>query len=298
MTPRALSIAACAVWVGVAGIPRPAAAGQQAPAPIAVPVSLVTPPEITVQDTPVGPMFADLKGFTLYVTGRDTEPGKSSCYGPCAEQWVPLRAQADTKPFDEWSLVPRDDGRPQWAFRGRPLYRYRFEGKPRWAEAQNEFWQYATLNPFPVPGANRRGFAAAAANVKIVLPPSPGGVTGQPNRRLGTMFADSKGMTLYSRSTAAACSGACLDSWVPLPAPQTAAPIGDWTIVARTDGIAQWAYQGRPVYRSVKDLKATDANGADDEWHAILVPTTPAPVTQASPPTRSRPTAGSKPRGR
>jgi predicted lipoprotein with Yx(FWY)xxD motif len=281
MKLRTLSILAALLSVGAGGRLLLAAAGQERPSQIVTP-----PPEITIQDTPVGPMLADVKGFTLYVTDRDKDPGKSSCYGPCAEQWVPLRAQTDTQPVGEWSLVPREDGRPQWAYKGRPLYRYRWEGKPRWAEAQNEVWRYASLSPWPVPGAGRRGFAAAPASAKIVLPPSPGGITGQVTRK-GNVFADSKGMTLYSRSSSApssACNGSCLESWVVLAAPQAASPIGSWTIVAKDDGTQQWAYQGRPVYRSLKDVKPSDTNGANDEWQPIPLPSAATPASAPTAP--------------
>jgi predicted lipoprotein with Yx(FWY)xxD motif len=279
MNSRAPSIVPCIALLAVAvGVPL-RAASQQAPALIA------TPPEITIQGTPAGNMLADVKGFTLYVTERDKEPGKSTCFGPCAAEWPPLRAEVDTKPFGDWSLVPRDDGRPQWAYKGRPLYRYRWEGKPRWAEAQNEFWQYALYDRFPLVGSGRRGFAPPPSQTKVVLPPSPGGVTGQPSPR-GILFADSKGMTLYSRSVASACTGSCLDSWVPLPAPQAASPIGEWTIVTKNDGTRQWAYQGRPLFRSMKDLKMGDTHGASDEWRPVLVPST---VTAPAKPSTSAP---------
>jgi len=275
MKLRTLSILAGLLTVGAGGRSL-VAAGQERPSQIVTP-----PPEITIQDTPVGPMLADVKGFTLYVTDRDKDAGKSSCFGPCAEQWVPLRAQTDTQPFGEWSLVPREDGRPQWAYKGRPLYRYRWEGKARWAEAQNEVWRYASLSSWPVPGAGRRGFAAAPASAKVVLPPSPGGITGQVTRR-GNVFADSKGMTLYSHSPSSACAGSCLESWVPLAAPQAASPLGGWTIVAKDDGTQQWAYQGRPVYRSLKDLKPSDTNGANDEWQPIPLPSTVTPASTSA----------------
>ena len=274
MNLRTLSIVACLLFIGTVGQARLATAGQEGPPQVA------TPPEVTIQDTPVGPMLSDTKGFTLYVTDRDKDAGKSSCYGPCAEQWVPLRAQADPKPFGDWSVVSRDDGRPQWAYKGRPLYGYRWEGKPRWAEAQNDFWRYAALSPWPVPGTGRRGFAASAVRATIVLPPSPGGITGQVTRK-GNVFADSKGMTLYSNSAPATCAGSCLEAWVALNAPQAASPLGDWTIVARTDGTRQWAYQGRPVYRSGKDAKPSDTNGAEGTWQPVPVPPSATAVTAA-----------------
>jgi predicted lipoprotein with Yx(FWY)xxD motif len=266
MTRPTLSIVACLLSAGAGGVSVLAAVGQPGSPQIVTP-----PPEITIQETPAGPMLADVKGFTLYVTDRDKDATKSSCYGPCAQQWVPLRAQANSTPFGEWSLVPREDGQPQWAYKGRPLYRYRWEGKPRWAEAQNEFWRYASLSPWPVAGAGRRGFAAPPARAQIVLPPSPGGITGQVTGK-GNVFADFQGLTLYRRAASAPCAGACLDAWVALTAPQAAVPLGDWTILAGNDGSRQWAYQGRPVYRSAKDVKPSDTNGANADWQPILLP--------------------------
>ena len=134
MKLRTVSIVVFAACVGIASrLYAPAAAQQgdapgaparaEQPAPSSAAAAIATPPEITIQDTPAGPLFADRKGFTLYVTDRDKEPGKATCVGPCAEQWVPLRSEAETKAFGEWTLVARTDGRPQWAYKGRPLYR-------------------------------------------------------------------------------------------------------------------------------------------------------------------------------
>src|SRR4051812_4317249 len=82
------------------------------------------PPEETVHDSPPGPRFADTKGMALYVFDRDGEPNKSSCAGPCATAWPPIISAANTGAQGDWSLVTRTDGTKQWAYRGRPLYRY------------------------------------------------------------------------------------------------------------------------------------------------------------------------------
>jgi predicted lipoprotein with Yx(FWY)xxD motif len=302
MKVRALSTVLCVACVGLAGAFYNAGAAQQkqqqvqgaapgAPLPALVPTAamVATPPEITITDTPAGSLFADRKGFTLYVTERDKEPGKSTCAGPCAEQWVPLRSESDAKPFGDWTLVARTDGQPQWAYKGRPLYRYRWEAKPKWAEAQNEVWRYATVANFPAVSEGRRGYTPPNSNAKIVLPVVPGGIGGGPTK-FGIVFVDIKQMTLYSQSVVAACTGACLESWKPLSAPQVASPVGDWTIVTRNDGSRQWAYQGRPVYRSLLDVKPSDANGASDKWKPVLVSSadkTPTRAAQATPASRA-----------
>jgi predicted lipoprotein with Yx(FWY)xxD motif len=70
------------------------------------------------------------KGFTyrqsperlpLYTWDKDG-PGKSNCYEGCDTEWIPLLAPAEAKPLGEWSLVPRKDGKHQWAYRKRPVY--------------------------------------------------------------------------------------------------------------------------------------------------------------------------------
>ncbi len=138
-----------------------------------------------------------------------------------------------------------------------------------------------------------------------MLPPSPGGVTGNPTK-FGIAFSDAKSLTLYSQAAVSPCSGECLDSWIPLAAPQAASPIGEWTIVTRNDGARQWAFQGRPVYRSVKDIKPGDASAASETWRPLLIPSPDKSRAQAAPPpapssthlSRGTTTAGQKPAGK
>ena len=84
---------------------------------------------VTVHTTSLGPTLADAKGMTLYTWGNATIPGKSACNGPCATNWPPLVAAADASPMGDWSIVTRDDGSKQWAYKGKPLYTYRTDTK-------------------------------------------------------------------------------------------------------------------------------------------------------------------------
>ena len=62
-------------------------------------------------------------GMTLYTFARDTEgSGKSACNGPCATNWPPLMAPDSAKPMGAYTVVTRDDGKKQWAYKGWPLY--------------------------------------------------------------------------------------------------------------------------------------------------------------------------------
>jgi predicted lipoprotein with Yx(FWY)xxD motif len=62
-------------------------------------------------------------GMTLYTFDRDAVgSGKSVCNGPCATNWPPLMAADTDKASGDFSIVTRDDGKKQWAVKGKPLY--------------------------------------------------------------------------------------------------------------------------------------------------------------------------------
>lgn len=68
-------------------------------------------------------------GMTLYTFDADKAgSGKSACNGPCAGLWPPLIAGAD-QASGEYSVVSREDGTGQLAFRGKPLYFYKADQK-------------------------------------------------------------------------------------------------------------------------------------------------------------------------
>ncbi len=54
----------------------------------------------------------------------------------------------------------------------------------------------------------------------------------------------------------------CTATWPPLFAPDDAKPLGQWTVVTRSDGKKQWAYNKQPVYSSILDSRPGDTNGA------------------------------------
>jgi len=70
-------------------------------------------------------------GMTLYTFDHDaTGSGKSVCSGQCATNWPPFAAPADAKASGNWSVVTRDDGSKQWAYKGKPLYAWSKDQKP------------------------------------------------------------------------------------------------------------------------------------------------------------------------
>ena len=85
-------------------------------------------------------------GMTLYTFDKDTTgSGKSVCNGPCAANWPPLTAAADAKASGDFSIVTRDDGARQWAYKGKPLYLWVKDAKPgdRTGDGVNNVWHVA-----------------------------------------------------------------------------------------------------------------------------------------------------------
>ncbi|MGQ9367428.1 COG4315 family predicted lipoprotein [Azospirillum sp. ST 5-10] len=90
----------------------------------------------------------------------------------------------------------------------------------------------------------------------------------------GKTLVDAEGMTLYvfDKDTGgqSACSGPCAANWPPLLAAPGASGGGDYTVVARGDGTAQWAYKGRPLYTWKNDKRPGDITGdgfLNNTWH-------------------------------
>jgi predicted lipoprotein with Yx(FWY)xxD motif len=80
-------------------------------------------------DSAKGKVLTDDKGLTLYVFDKDSG-GNSACNGPCAVNWPPLAAVASAMPMGDYSIITRDDGSKQWAYKGHPLYTWKDDKKP------------------------------------------------------------------------------------------------------------------------------------------------------------------------
>lgn len=85
-------------------------------------------------------------GMTLYTFDNDPAGGgKSVCNGPCANNWPPLLAAEGDKPSGDFSIVTRDDGKKQWALKGKPLYLWIKDTKPgdMTGDGFNKVWRVA-----------------------------------------------------------------------------------------------------------------------------------------------------------
>lgn len=98
----------------------------------------------TSADTAKGKALVDLNGMTLYVFDRDGT-GKSTCNAQCAVSWPPLIADTDATASGSFSFITRDDGRKQWAYKGKPLYTWAKDKAPGDATGDgiNNVWHLA-----------------------------------------------------------------------------------------------------------------------------------------------------------
>ena len=114
------------------------------------------------------------------------------------------------------------------------------------------------------------GFAALVLSSSAVLAAEPWKTM---DTSAGKVFADAKGMTLYTfdkdTANASSCYDACAAMWPPFVADKVAKASGDWTVVSRKGGAQMWAYEGKPLYTYGKDMKPGDAtgDGVGNVWH-------------------------------
>ena len=122
-----------------------------APAPGAA----IPPTPGTIAITDEGPQGFTVRHFPtrlhLYTHDGDS-PTVSRCVEGCASAWPPVRADsADAKPIGDWTLVPRADGPPQWAYQGRPVY-VRYHDAPDAPSGDGQDGMHLVANIPPVRG--------------------------------------------------------------------------------------------------------------------------------------------------
>lgn len=89
------------------------------------------------------------------------------------------------------------------------------------------------------------------------------------------MLADANGMTLYTfdkdQGGVSACYDDCAANWPPYLGKEGDKMEEGWTLIKRTDGTMQWAYDGKPTYFFKSDVKKGDmaGDGVGDVWHII-----------------------------
>jgi len=253
-----------------------AEAQQAAAAPQATPVDLMfkivrigqgvnVPGQSSVQPRE-RVIFADSSDLPLYIFDED-EPGKSNCYDACAEEWRPAVVTEGIKPVGSWSIIERADGVRQWSFNNRPLYTYVKDVST--PGAGGEYAMYMGS------GGPKGHDVDGVWHVFEVRPEEwlnlPQGITVEEVLTApGQVYSNDSRLPLYAFSGDPSADSAFSDKWLPFTAYQLALPVGDFAIIAREDGIYQWALNGRALYTYSDDVELGDSNGKGvDEQHEL-----------------------------
>ncbi len=240
------------------------------------------PAGVSVKELPDAAAFVlvDRRGHTLYAVAQKDAREVARCATQACRQWRPLAAPQLAEAIGDFSVMERDDGIHQWAYRGRGLYTFAGDLAPGYANGLgvDERWDVAALRRYYMPA-------------QVSIQDTPG---------QGRVLATAEGMTLYRRDgyilqsggghslrrgqparpavgrdlgTDARCGAECESVWRPFLAPAQAQPSGFWEVATRSDGTRQWVYQGYALWTYAGDKKPGDITGHDT--YDIVVPDDP-----------------------
>jgi predicted lipoprotein with Yx(FWY)xxD motif len=263
------------------------------------------PPHFRVEATELdGPVFADARGHTLYTwpfkvmrVGNTGDPkGQSHCTATkttvsagymspypgglelpelasrpsCTQMWAPVTAAAGSKAVGKWTVIKRDDGAQQWAYDGLPVYTSALDRQPGdvlgGESYEHEGDQPANRHPIGPPADVPPGFQVSTTVV-------------------GRLLQTERGFSVYVSDADTAdksnCDAVCAKTWIPMLAPESVRPHGDWTIIERSAGYRQWVFRGKPLYRYTMDQWARSLVGSDmPGWHNVYTQRAPAPPSE------------------
>jgi predicted lipoprotein with Yx(FWY)xxD motif len=92
-------------------------------------------------------MLVNSEGLTVYTFDKDVaNSGKSVCNGKCAVNWPPVMAKATDQPQGAFTIVVRDDGKRQWAYKGKPVYTWPEDQEPgdKYGDNKLKIWHIVT----------------------------------------------------------------------------------------------------------------------------------------------------------
>ena len=241
-----------------------------------------TPPGFKVVYTARGGLLANKESRAVYAFDEEAAPGVD-CDDMCTELWFPIVAPALARATGLWTIIERETGVRQWAFRGQPLYTYTLD--------QGEDWQV---------GTDVRGWS----NVYLFRTPSHPRNFSLQDSLAGQVLADAEGRTIYLYSCGddsidqlscehpsdtqvyrlAICGDGdpelCQEKWRYVPAAEDAIaenrtwrPIwidpqtGQFAAAGEPGALRVWSYRERPVYTYFLDERPGDVRGdATGEW--------------------------------
>ncbi|MDE2301658.1 MAG: hypothetical protein KGK11_03775 [Sphingomonadales bacterium] len=244
-------------WTAALALALPHGAwAQPADLPIPAARTLQFPDGIHVARIDGRAYYVDAKGRLLYgmdmrILLRAGPDPALYCQGDCAKAWEPVLAGKDAKPniafphgyegrslpqavpagfysqpqdAPDWTIIAGPQG-PQWVYKGwHMVFVRRGDARStRYEGADGKIWNTLKfIAPPPQP--------VAPPDVRPIV------IDGD------YVLADAKGRVLFTGDCGKDCAG-----WRPYRAGMAAAAIGPWRVAAGGD-VAQWTYQGRPVF--------------------------------------------------
>lgn len=233
------------------------------------------PPQFDVVTKVQGRMVVTSDGkFSVYSYDGDT-PTKSNCTGRCLDIWQPMAAPDSAVPQGEWTIVMRTGGTKQWAFRGKPLYKYIDDSKAESYEGGDiQGWHnvFAQRVPNLPPG-----FQVVDANAGQVIVEGTGKTIYFYNcseDTPDTIYCDSPGSPPEYRW--AVSGGGDPDRSLQrfpyvLAGKNAKSDSQAWSVISiepktghlstGPDSVRVWAYRGRPIYTFAGDQFPGDIQG-------------------------------------
>lgn len=241
------------------------------------------PAQFGIYRVATGQLLALANGFSVYAFDGDTAR-KSNCVADCLRDWAPVFAAETAVPKGDWTIIEREPGIKQWAFRNKPLYS-----------------RIADNGARSLQGSDVPGWSNVYAQV---APAFPAGFRAQ-DSYAGQVLADPQGRTVYIYNCIddafdqhscdnpsapqayrlAICGGGdmarCLATFPYVMADRNAkSGSRAWTVMAidpatghhaaadQADALYVWAFRGRPVFTYAGD-KEPGQVGADGwgEFH-------------------------------
>jgi len=278
---RNLSLAVAGMAAGHATSAFPAVQASVAP--------ISTPPGITLVDVTTASgaggggggiaelyyrRLGDADGKPLYTFDKDGAGKKSTCIAACAKEFPPYLVPEGAMAFGPWSISKRADGASQWAYQGRPLYRYSGADPIPQAPSTNgnavaDSKPQALLDVMNLDSKGnspKKGWRRAALVTTGAAMPPEFDLRSVSTANGYAYIVPATGHILYTLKTAPQRPS----DWTPAYAPELAKGMGAFSITVREDGRRQWAYNRVPLYTYNDDAAPDDVNGLSAQEDAQI----------------------------
>jgi len=216
-----------------------------------------------------GVALTDFAGMTLYAFDGDAKRDNQPCSSSgCNISWIPVVAPALAANVGDFNIVARNDGTKQWAYKKKPLYRFKGDKLPGDANGigVDKKWNVAILTenfrPSDVTVAYREGYGDTLAVNGMTLYTGVAYEARWGGRNLRDNYRNAyyRGKKLGGNTC---LTQQCLSAWKPFrPGPKDTSN-GFWEVITREDGSKQWAYKGYALYTHTGDTAPGQMNGND-----------------------------------